>query len=83
MNKILVNVYVPLLGVSYDMMIPVGLQIFEVTELIVRAVAELSEGRFAPNSQSTLSYRADGRVLERNKSALELGLCNSEHLMLI
>lgn len=83
MNKTLVEVYVPLLAKTYDMFIPPNIQLFEVLELIKKAVIELSEGQFMPNRQTTLCSRDTGTILDINKSANELGVKTGAKLMLI
>lgn len=83
MNKVIVNVYVPILNISYDIFIPVQLQIFEVTELVKKAVFELSEGRFMPTFDTAISIRASGEILDINSTVFELGIGNGTKLMLI
>ena len=83
MNKVIVNVYVPILNISYDIFIPVQLQIFEVTELVKKAVFELSEGRFMPTPDTAISIRASGEILDINSTVFELGIGNGTKLMLI
>lgn len=83
MNKVIVNVYVPILNCSYDIFIPTGSQLFEVLELIKRAVSELSEGRFMPTENTTLSLRSSGEILNVNATVSELGIENGAKLMLI
>ena len=83
MGKVLVNVYVPVLNAAYDMFIPVQSQLFAVTELIQAAVRELSEGRFMPTGETTLSLRSSGAILNGNETVYALGIGNGTKLMLI
>ena len=83
MDKTLVEVYVPLLGSSYDIFIPRSIQMFEVLELINKAITELSERRFIPNANTVICSRETGKVVDINKSADELGIKNGSKLMLI
>ena len=83
MNKIIVNVYVPVLNISYDIFVPLQAQLYEVTELIKKAVTELSEGRFIPMRDTTISLRASGKILDINSTIQELGIGNGTKLMLI
>lgn len=82
-NKILINVYVPVLNSAYDFLIPVQLQVFEVTELIKRAVAELSEGRFIPSYDTALAFRETGTVCDINDIVFESEIKNGTKLMLV
>lgn len=83
MNKVLVNVYIPILNKSYDIFVPVQSQLFEVTELIKRAVSELSEGQFIPSRDTVLARKSTGEILDINSTVFELGLGNGTKLMLI
>ena len=83
MNKVLVNVYVPILNASYDIFIPMQSQLFEVADLIKKAVAELSEGRFIPTRDTTISLRSSGKILDINRTIQDLSIGNGTKLMLI
>lgn len=83
MNKVIVNVYVPIINISYDIFIPVQSQLFEVTDLIKKAVFELSEGRFVPTPDTVISLKASGEILDINSTVFELGIGNGTKLMLI
>lgn len=83
MDKILVNVYVPILGTSYDIFIPPVSKIYEVTVLISKAVSELSEGLFIPDAKTTLCIRETGNIINVNLSAYEAGFLNGTKLILI
>lgn len=83
MNKVLVNVYIPILNRDYDIFIPLQSQIFEVTELIKRAVTELSEGQFMPSKDTVLARKATGEILDINSTVFEMEIGNGTKLMLI
>ena len=83
MDKILVNVYVPILNISYDIFIPIQSQLFEITEMIKRAISELSDGRFMASQETTVSLRVNGEILDINSTVFELGVGNGTKLMLI
>ncbi|MBR6593732.1 MAG: methyltransferase [Clostridia bacterium] len=83
MNKVLVNVYIPILNRSYDIFIPTQSQIFEVTELIKRAISELSEGQFIPSRDTVLARKTTGEILDINGTVFELEIGNGTKLMLI
>ena len=83
MNRVLVNVFVPILNTSYDIFIPIRAQLFEVTELIKKAVAELSEGRFLPTRETAIAKRSSGEILNVNSTVFELNIENGARLMLI
>lgn len=83
MNKVLVNVYIPILNRSYDIFIPVQSQLFEVTELIKRAVSELSEGHYIPSVDTVIALKSTGEILDINSTVFELSIGNGTKLMLI
>ena len=83
MDKILVEIYVPLLDRSFDMFIPPASPMHDVLELIKKAVTEMSDGRFIANENTTLCHREDGTIININLSVYELEIRNGYKLMLI
>lgn len=83
MDKLLVSVFVPVTGKTYDMFIHKQLMVFEALEMIKNAVAQLSDGIFVENSNNILCFLATGSVLNINKYVCESGLKNGSRLMLI
>lgn len=83
MEKILVEIYVPVLSTSWDMFIPQQLQMSDILDMIKKAVSELSDRRFVADSNTAICHREDGTILNINLSAYELGLRNGSKLMLI
>lgn len=83
MDKILVNIFVPIINSSYDMFIPVSLKVYTVLELIKKSVAEMSDGRFIANENNVFCFRGDGSIIDINLSVLETEIKNGSRLMLI
>lgn len=83
MEKVIVNVWVPILNTFYDIFIPLETPMYEVLELIKKAVTELSDGRFVANNDTTICQHKDGSILNINMSVYELGIKNGSKLMLI
>lgn len=83
MEKVLVNIYVPILGTSYDIFVPLQSKIHEITTLINKAVSELSEGLFIPDAKTTLCMRDTGNIINVNLSVYEAGFKNGTKLILI
>ena len=83
MNKVLVNVYIPILNKAYDIFIPTQSQLFEVTELIKKAVFELSEGQFIPSPDTVIARKGNGEILDINSTVFELAIGHGTKLMLI
>ncbi len=83
MEKILVEVFVPVMGTAYDVFIPLKSGMAEVSELLKKAISELSNGHFVSTSETAVCYRENGAVINVNMSVYELGLSNGSKLMLI
>ena len=67
MNKVLVNVYVPILNKSYDIFIPLQSQIFEIVELINNSICYLKELELKEINKPLITYtgiRYDGKELK-------------------
>ena len=82
-NKVLINLYVPILNVSYDIFVPVQSRLYEVTELVKKAVSELSEGQFIPSLDTVIANRISGEILDVNRTVFELDIQNGTKLMLV
>jgi len=83
MDKVLVEVFVPALGQSFDVFIPLQSPMSQVLELLKKAVTELSDGRFRADESTILCNRADGAIININLSVYELQIQNGSKLMLI
>lgn len=83
MDKVLVEVYVPVLDRSFDIFIPLRSPMFEVLELIKKAVKEMSDGRFIANENIAICHRENGTIININLSVYELEIRNGSKLMLI
>lgn len=83
MDKVLVEVYVPVLDRSYDIFIPLRSPMFEVLELIKKAIKEMSDGRFIANENTAICHRENGTIININLSVYELEIRNGSKLMLI
>ncbi len=83
MEKVLVEVYVPVLDISYDVFVPLASQMSEVSDLLKKAVTDLSDGRFITTEETAVCYRENGAIVNVNMSVYELGIHNGSKLMLI
>ena len=83
MDKILIEVFVPVLGSTFDIFIPGQAYMFEILELIKKAVTEMAGGRFAADEDTAICYRENGAIININLSVAELELHNGSGLMLI
>ena len=83
MEKIVVEVIVPILETAYDIFIPPNVPIHQVLGSVCKAVTELSEGRFIAGPGAQLCMKNKGTILDINKTAWEQGIRNGSNLLLI
>ena len=83
MDKVLVEVFVPVIGAEYDVFIPLRSGMAEVLELLKKAVTDLSDGQFVSTDETIVCYRENGSIINVNMSVYELGIHNGSKLMLI
>lgn len=82
MDKIIVEIFVPALNITKDILIPTNIQMYKVIIAIEKILTELTNGRYLGN-ETILCYRDDGGIVDANHSAGELGLKNGSRLMII
>lgn len=83
MNKIIVEIYVPIIGKAYDAFIPKNKKLYEVSSLLAKSISDLTGGLFAIGDDNILCEKDTGKVLDINLSVEELNLKNGSKLMLI
>lgn len=83
MDKVLVDVFVPVLDRSFEVFLPQQSPMYEVLELLKKAVKEMSDGRFNADENTAICRREDGAVININLSVYELEIRNGSKLMLI
>ena len=83
MEKIVVEVSVPILETSYDVFIPPDVPVHQVLGSVCKAVADLSEGRFVAGPGAQLCLKGKGAILDVNRTAWEQGIRNGSRLLLI
>jgi len=82
MDRLLIEVYVPAISKLYDIFIPHGAKVHELTILISDAIEKLSDGLFITND-AVLCDGNDGTILNINLSVEDMKLYNGSRLMLI
>lgn len=83
MNKVIVEVYVPVMGKAYDVFIPKNKKLSEISKLLAKSISDLTDGMFAMTEDNILCDRITGKVLDINLSVADLELKNGSQLMLI
>ena len=82
-NKILIEVFVPMLEQEYDVFVPINKKIKNVTRLINDAIVDLSNGCFPKKSDIVLYNRQNGFILDPKLNVKEAGLVNGSQVILI
>ncbi|MBQ5994624.1 MAG: methyltransferase [Clostridia bacterium] len=83
MDKVLVEIFVPVANMSYDVFIPQTSLMSEVLSLVVDSITSLSQGKFKGDETSVLCDAQTGSIFNINLSIYELGIKNGSRLMLI
>lgn len=83
MNRILVEIYVPIAGRSFEVFLPIHLAGYEALRLIIKIAADLTDGLFVSSEETALCRKEDGSILNLNQAIWMLGLQNGNKLTLI
>ncbi|WP_449537778.1 methyltransferase [Ferdinandcohnia sp. Marseille-Q9671] len=83
MDKVLVEVYIPAAGETYDVFIPVKSKLYEVTFLLANTMTELSNGSFLATDTTIVCDYETGTIFDINQTVEELGFINGKKLMLV
>ena len=83
MDKVLVEIFVPVAGQSYDVFIPQSVKMSEIILLVSKSIADLSAGKFKPDASTILCDADSGNIFNINLSVYELEIKNGSRLMLI
>lgn len=82
-DKILVKVYIPMLGENYDVWIPYNKKIYEVIGLLVNAVNDLNNQKYNPVRIPILYDKQTGEEYDINASLKDTKIRNGTEMILI
>jgi len=82
-QDILVEVFVPALSKSYDLVLSKELKVGEILDLLGPIISELNHGHFLSSDQTVLCNRETGQVQDVNATVTSLNYRNGEKLMLV
>jgi len=82
MDKLLIEVYVPALGNTFDVFIPHNAKVYELQPLLTTAVVQIAGGLFVPND-AALCHGDTGAIYNNSMSVQDMKLVNGSRLMLI
>lgn len=83
MDKVIVRLYVPMIEEQYDLWIPLNRRIFNVIELLVKSVNELSGGYYKPEKMPLLYDKLTSKVFDVNSSVINSTIRNGTEIVLI
>ena len=83
MNKVLVQLYIPVTGKKYDVRLPRSISVKQATELLASFYTGMMGGAFIPDADSVLCDMETGIMYNVNSSVASLNLKNGSRLMLI
>lgn len=82
-NKILVEVYVPAIGETFDVYIPLDVRTADAVKMVSSALSDMSNNKFKASDETVLCDAKTGIILNINTEVAELNLQNGSQLLLI
>ena len=82
-EKLMVEVYLPAAGRTFEVRLPAGLRIRAAGMLLSMLLSEATDGLYQPSRSGVLMWRDSGRMLSGQKTLWESGIQNGSRLMLI
>lgn len=83
MNKVLVNLYVPMLEKRFDVKIPLDKKLYKVVYLFIKAIYEISDGRYIPSDLPQLYEKWTAHKYDLNMTVRENRINNGTEIILI
>ncbi len=83
MNRLLVDIYIPVIFKSYQMFIPADVTIRKLMPLIESIIRELSYDAYMPSASSVLCRRDNGAIVNADTTAKQSGIVNGTSLIII
>ena len=83
MNKILVEINVPIAQKTFEIFLPAQMLGFDALPLIIKSAEILTDGIFMASEETILSRKDDGSILDLNLPVWRLDIKNGDKLILI
>ena len=83
LEKVLVKVYVPVLEKSYDVWIPAHKRIYNVIDLLIKAINELNGNDYNPTKKPFLYDKITSEIYDVNLSIKESNIRSGTEVILI
>ncbi len=82
-NKILIELYIPLIEKNYDLYIPINKKIGTIKKLIEEGLIDLTDHDYIIKEESNFYSKETGEVYDVNKAVRETDLKNGSRIVLI
>ena len=82
-NKILIELYIPLIEKNYDLYIPINKKVGTVKKLIEEGLLELTDNANIIKEDSNFYSKETGEIYDVNKTIRETDLKNGSRIILI
>lgn len=82
MQKLLVQVHVPVIEEKFDIFIPPNKKVKTVIKLISKAISEITEGSFIENPTTFLYNIETGEAYDITKTVKDAGIDNGSQVIL-
>ena len=82
-NKILIELYIPLIEKNYDLYIPINKKIGTIKKLIEEGLIDLTDHDYIIKEGSNFYSKETGEVYDVNKAVRETDLKNGSRIVLI
>lgn len=83
MNTMIVQVYLPANGKTYDVRIPEEMYVCDAAALLGELFSDAANGLYCKGDVNILCFRDQGESLPQDKNLKELGICNRTQLMFV
>ena len=82
-QQVLVQIFLPAAGKSFELMIPQNARIKEVQQAIAEMLSGLSDGMFLPTDPIVLMEKSTGQILNIYATVAQLGIQQGARLVLV
>lgn len=82
-NKILLEIYIPLLEKKYDVFVPINKTIGTLKKYIDKGIVDLSESDYVLKEELNLYSKETGKIYDINSKLIDTDLKNGSRLVLI
>ena len=83
MDKVLVKLYVPMIEKQYDILVPINRRIFNVIELLNKALYEFNDGEYKIDRPHILYDKTTAEPYDMNLRVVDTNIRNGKEVVLI